>query len=167
MSGDFRRGYVDAKFYEEQELSRIQNELYNELCIDDYSIDTPHITIYPCFNIKKGNEPSLISLVDEHINLEGKTVKITGVDLWPSEDNPRVILLNVNLDINDEREVIKTYINNNDGTTIGRLSPTHISLLKSDSMRHIDDEDKKFISDIISDIKYPTEVTIKYVDVVF
>jgi 2'-5' RNA ligase len=90
----------------------------------------PHITLIPPFTVQPGHEKDVQDIVSQ-LDVRGKKVKVTGINLYEDIEQPYVVMLSVNVDLEDEREELMEklpqYAN---GKIIEPVSP-HITLFKT------------------------------------
>lgn len=93
---------------------------------------TPHITLHSGFNIP----PESCGVVEECLSeysFEGRTVSVTGLSVWPTPQNPVVVLADVDLDIELVQESIRDCVQQVGGEEGSEPAPAHITLLKRDA----------------------------------
>lgn len=90
----------------------------------------PHITLIPPFTVKPGHEKEVQNIVSQ-LNVRGKNVKVTGIDLYEDIDQPYVVMLPVDVDLEEERkELMEKLPPHAEGNIIEPVSP-HITLFKT------------------------------------
>jgi 2'-5' RNA ligase len=125
------RAYISAKLEHDLRLRSLRDRLYN--CIDGskyYRKIDPHITVIPPFNIKDGHEEEVQELVDKS-SLTGKEVVINSLAVWENISKPYVVMLNISIDMEEERERL---LDGLEGMTVNDIPQPvrpHITLFKT------------------------------------
>lgn len=112
-----------------------------------YSKVSPHITVVPPFSLKDENREEVTKLAKQ-TGLEGKRVKINGLSVYSNIHNPLVLMLDIDVDMNGEREHLISQIKDYTNGSIKDPVDPHITLMKV----------KGRSKDLAEDIQIPNEV---------
>lgn len=157
---------IEATLSDEERIKQIRDELYDSLpgTENHYHKLDPHLTILPPFQVDSETAHKVRELNTEQ-SFEGESVQIHGASVWPSLNNPRVLLLDVSVSFTEQRDTIYEYLKNIDTTFKYDPVPFHISLFKCDNGYVIPDEFKSLIQSEIIEHRDSWQTTIKYSDV--
>jgi 2'-5' RNA ligase len=89
----------------------------------------PHITIMPEFAIPSIEFHELTQVVSS-LNLESRIIPITGIGVYPSAQYPRVILLDIDIDLNHERRKLTETITELGGMIYTDPVNPHVTLFQ-------------------------------------
>lgn len=157
---------IEATLEDSKRITNIRDELYNELpgTENHYHKLEPHLTVIPPFRVSTEIAHDIRELNAEQ-EFETEPVNIHGASVWPSLNNPRVLLLDVSVNFQQKRDTIYTYLKENDAEFKYEPVPFHISLFKCDNGYVIPDEFKQLIQDEIAKHRDTWTTEIKYSDV--
>ena len=153
--------YPDAA----EEIHTIRDTLRYELALDNYAPSNAHITIFPLVRVKRSDIP-LIEGTVRMLGLVGRPVTIQGAGIWPTLKNPRVLLLDCDINLQNERRQLQSLFECLGVDTPRNPTPPHITLLKTESARSMEDTTKERLVRRIREHRNTWETTIKYVDIV-
>lgn len=157
--------YIEAKLANSSRIKRIRDDLYNKfLESDKYRKVEPHITIIPQFNIPRENVCEIHSLIS-NMDLEHMTVDINGLSIWPSLKNPRVVLLDVEVNLDQARKTIRKALENYKAELLNEPVDAHITLFKTDNGYDLSTEATDQLQELIWNNRTQWTTHIKYVDV--
>lgn len=161
--------YIEAKLTDQNKIENIRDNLFNKFIESNkYKIVEPHITIIPPFILPKRNLDLLKKTVQE-TDLKGAKVTINGLSVWPSLQNPRVILFDVNVHRNMSkiRNNLLNRLKQLDSNVKYKPVPTHITLFKSENGYEIKESTKDQIQNLIWENRKSGKwnTTINYIDI--
>lgn len=146
-------------------IHTLRDEILYENGLDEYTKSGAHITLYPLFRVQRKQIPKIRSVVNQ-LGIAGRKIQFTGLETWPSRDNPRIIQLGCDFDVTEERQQISDYLESVDSILGREPVPTHLTLLENNDSSHLDEEVKDRIQSEVEDRTEEWETRIKYVDVV-
>lgn len=166
---DIVQAYVAAYPADVTRIHELRDNLRHQVHLNDtYAPSEAHITVFPLFSIGRDHLPVVRSAV-RTLGLSGRPIRLAGLGVWPSFDNPRVILLNCDVNLGTERQQLKSLLQTCDSVSGLRTpTPPHITLLKTGSARNLSTQQKQSLQQFIAKNTQTStwETTIKYVDVV-
>lgn len=158
--------YVSASISDEIAVHKLRDKLYERVGLGtEYRLSDAHITILPSFEIPRDYTHALDKKLAE-LDLEGRTVEIHGVGIWPNVQNPRVVLLDCTIDLSDEREELLDVLRDIGVRDLPEPVKPHITLFKCDNGYILEDERRKKILEEVAMNRESWETTIQYVDLV-
>lgn len=125
------RAYISAKIENELEVKKQRDTLWLVTGAHRYykKVD-PHITIIPPFTVKEGHEKDVESVVSK-LNMIGKSVNVTDFNLYEDIQEPYVVMLSVDVDLQNERNVLMNELApHTKGNIVEPVAP-HITLFKT------------------------------------
>jgi 2'-5' RNA ligase len=121
-------------------VANVREDLF-ELVVGEAPYQTesyPHVTVLPKIELP----PDAVEPFREAVlncTLTEQPVVVTGTRLWPDEEDPRVVMLAVNVPgLDDLRERLLELVDDLGGTVINEPHRPHITLIKADD-EHFDD----------------------------
>lgn len=164
-STDRKPRYVEAKLEHSSRIKQIRDGIYNEfMASDKYRKIEPHITIIPPFYIPEDNIHEIHQLIN-NITLDDPTVQVKGASVWQSLNNPRVVLLDVDVDLSQVRTTIQQALKTYDADLIHEPVNAHITLFKCDNGYTIDQTSTDQLRELIWKHRDQWETEITYLDV--
>lgn len=148
------RAYIKAELKDRSWLTLLRDSVYSSVNAPRYYKKVnPHITIIPPFKI--GDEK--LDIVEQSIDksdLDGKDVHIKSLSVWKNIMEPRVVMLDVDVDLSSSRDMLLNVLGENSATIYSDPVDPHITLMKLyDNMEvfHISRYIKEAIQDQIID----------------
>jgi 2'-5' RNA ligase len=158
--------YVSASLADEAAIHRLRDELYQRIGLGtDYRMSEAHLTIIPSFVIPDDCAHAVQKKLAE-LDIEGRTIEIKGVGIWPNVQNPRVVLLDCDIDIENEREELLDVLRGAGVKDLPAPVKPHITLFKCDNGYILDPERRERIIQEVAANREQWETTIQYVDLV-
>ena len=158
------RAFIEAKVSEDGEIASLRDDLYTEIdASSKYRKSEPHLTILPPFTIDKSHAHRVNQLLEES-GLIGRDIPVRGVSVWPSVQNPRVVLLDTPIDIEKERQTLMQKLRDLGAVEMNQPVYPHITLFKTDNGYEIPSPMKGRIQRAVWDNREKWETEIKYVD---
>lgn len=162
---DTQTRYIEAKLANSSRIKRIRDNIYNKfLESDKYRKVEPHLTIIPPFNIPKDNVSDIHEVVS-NIDIKHMSIDINGVSVWPSLQNPRVVLLDVEAELSQARETLKKALENYKAELINEPVNAHITLFKTDNGHDLSPEGISQLQELIWENRNHWSTQIQYVDI--
>lgn len=121
-------------------ISTIQDTIYNAAPQNEYiKPETPHLTLHRGFEIPETERDTIETTVN-NLALEGTTVPITHIKLWPSLNKPLIAALDIDSDFSftDELDALDDAITNVGGDILHERAPPHITLIRAGLERDLD-----------------------------
>lgn len=160
------RGYIEAKLADETAITHLRDRLYERTgAATNFRRIPPHLTLIPPFTIDETQVDQVNRLL-ETSPLHGRTIPITGVGVWPSIVNPRVVLLTTPVDIEQERSRLATALEELGARDCEAPVRPHITLFKTDNGYTVSPSVKQSIHRAIGDNRFQWETTAAYIDFV-
>lgn len=132
--------WVHAAVGDTENVASVREDLL-EIVIGEAPYQTesyPHVTILPKIELP----PNTVETFREAVlngELTEHPVVVTGTRIWPSENDPRVIMLSVNVPgLEDYRTRLLDLVNDLGGEVVNEPHKPHITLIKVDD-EHFDD----------------------------
>lgn len=158
------RAYIEAKVSDVECITELRDSLYDQTGASTaYRKSQPHLTILPPFTIDKNEIPRVNELLEES-GLVGRDIPITGVGVWPSIKNPRVVLLNSPINLKKNRQSLTENLRELGAVNMEDPVRPHITLFKTDNGYTIDEHVKKSIQKSVWDNRTEWKTEVKYVD---
>lgn len=121
--------YLDVSH--QDRIRQIRDIVYTAVGNEQYACEeNPHITLHRGFQVPNEelsyflNDAPGDSLIDE-------TVTVTGIKLWPTINNPHVVMLDVDVDLEPTSSKLNTEIQDRGGTAFHDSVPPHLTLFKT------------------------------------
>ena len=165
QDAEYVQVYVAAYPDAAEEIHTIRDTLRYELALDNYAPSNAHITVFPLVRVKRSDIPVIEATV-RMLGLVGRPITIQGAGIWPNLKNPRVLLLDCDINLQSERQQLKSLFECLDVDTPRSPTPPHITLLKTESARSMDSTTKENLVQRIGEHRNTWKTTIKYVDIV-
>lgn len=125
------RAYISAKPDNTIWIKSLREELFRiREAPNYYQRKNPHITIVPPFSLNEDNVSDLKRAIDK-VDLQGREISINGLSTYSNIHNPSVVMLNIDVDIEDEREMLMEEASQYANGNIPDPVNPHITLLKS------------------------------------
>lgn len=158
--------YIEAKLSNSEEIISLRDEIYQYMPQKSsyYKVD-PHITIIPKFSINCSFQDQLNKTIS-NLNMTETEITCHGLSVWPSLHNPRVILIDVSWNIEDERANLLNVIQECGGKVYHNPVSTHITLFKSQSNISLVDFEQEELQNLIAENRENWKTTVQYVDLV-
>lgn len=158
------RAFIEAKLAGDERIKDLRDTLYNQTgAFNSYRKSDPHITIIPPFSIDK-THVGKVSRIIEETGLIGRRIPISGVGVWPSIQNPRVVLLTLPVEFSQARQTLLRKLQQMGAVDIEEPVRPHITLFKTDNGYEVKPHVKEAIQRTIWDNRDSWETEIKYVD---
>jgi 2'-5' RNA ligase len=158
--------YISASLADEAAIHRLRDELYQRIGLGtDYRLSEAHLTIIPSFIISEDCAHAVDKKLAE-LDLRGRRIKINGVGIWPNIQNPRVILLDCDIDLEDERTALLDVLERSGVKEMPVPVKPHITLFKCDNGYILDPDIREQILQEVAANRDQWETTIQYVDLV-
>lgn len=158
--------YVSASLADEAAIHRLRDELYQRIGLGtDYRLSEAHLTILPSFVIPSDCAHAVQKKLAE-LDIEGREVKIKGVGIWPNIQNPRVVLLDCDIDLEQDRAELLDVLRSVGVKDLPVPVKPHITLFKCDNGYILDPERRERILQEVAKNRTSWETTIQYVDLV-
>ena len=124
--------FIEAKLASEPRIKYIRDLLYKRIgSPSEYTLSNPHITIVPPFRFDSSSTREVSRIIDS-ASLEETAVPVKGVSVWPSINNPRVVLLDTPVDLVHPRRKILKQLEKIGATWSEPPVNPHITLFKTD-----------------------------------
>lgn len=160
-----QRRYIEAKLSKEDKIIEIRDDLFERLPVKNkYRKSDPHITIIPPFTIPESHVHDIHRDVEE-LNFEGTTVTVNGASVWPSLQNPRVVLLDVSVDLDPIRDKLMNSLEEYEADLEQEPVNAHITLFQCDNGYTIPETAKDYLQECIMDYRESWELEIQYIDI--
>ena len=158
-------GYIDLKVRNSECIKEVRDEVYFQsgAHIEGYCIKEPHITIIPPFSIPRSQAQAVEELVSSS-QLIGEEVIFTGMGVWPSIRNPRVVLLTTSLSLREERERLMTNLARLGASFNTRPVKPHLTLFKIDNGFEVETAVKHRLRQCIFEQRGFWSDTVEFVD---
>lgn len=112
-------------------IQQVRDIIYTAVGNTTYSLtNNPHITLHRGFQIPD-HELSYFLTDAPGRALIGETVTVTGIKLWPSIDEPHVVMLDIDVDLEPVKSQLNTEISNRGGTAFHDPVPPHLTLFQT------------------------------------
>lgn len=159
------RAYIEAKLSDERAIARLRDDIFEQTgaSAEEYRRSEPHLTILPPFTIDASKSHLVDDLIEES-GLLDRPIPVEGVGVWPSLNNPRVILLDTPVDIKAEREQLMEDLRDLGATDFKEPVCPHITLFKTDNGYEVSDFVTDRIREAIWDNRESWTTSIEYVD---
>lgn len=147
-------------------IRQLRDILNAALNTDTYQLETdPHITLHRGFQIPSQNILPFLEFI-KTIDLVDTTIQVTGVKVWPSVNDPHVVMLDLGLELDDYHATLSDMIAEHGGTEFHDPVPPHITLLRAGLAKDLedwdgltqDDQDRLFTTQ--NALQFPWELTI-------
>jgi len=135
------RVYISAKPDKYLYVKSLRDELWR--IVDaryDYMKKDPHLTVVPPFSIDDDKTDEVDEIVS-NMRLKGKEIEVNGLSVYKNIHRPRVVMLDINVDIENEREQLKNELKGITNSKIRDPVEPHITLFKT-SVNSSDVSDK-------------------------
>jgi len=124
------RAYIGASLEDDLRLRGLRDEIYNSIGSPrNYKKKTPHITVIPPFSVESEHKDNIRELVNSS-SLPGEAVRCRNLAVWKNINVPRVVMLNVGVNIDDERHIIKSGLKQIGVENVPDPVDPHITLFK-------------------------------------
>jgi len=124
------RAYIGASLEDDLRLRGLRDEIYNSINSPrHYKKKTPHITIIPAFSVDPEHRDRVEELVHSS-SLPGTPVRCENLAVWKNISVPRVVMLNVDVNIEDERHIMMSGLREIGVDNIPDPVSPHITLFK-------------------------------------
>lgn len=156
--------YIEAKVADDDAIKRLRDDLFSVTQPDsDFRRKDPHVTIIPPFTIDAKDIPKVDDILSES-PLLGEPLPIAGVGIWPSVQNPRVVLLDVDIDLEEERERLLSKLRDLGAVDIAEPVNPHITLFKTDCGYSLSERERRDIQRMVANNRDSWETEIEYID---
>lgn len=161
--------YIEAKLSHSNRIRQLRDKLFEKfIASNKYRKVEPHITILPPFTIPQQKVHPLTQKLDT-LPLKETPVTINGLSVWPSLNNPRVILLDVTvaLDLSYYRKELLDILHTAGAKIKHEPVSAHITLFKADNGHEIKESSKDQLREFIwaNREQGPWSTTIEYIDI--
>lgn len=125
------RVYISAKPDKYLYVKSLRDELWR--IVDaryDYMKSDPHITVIPPFSIDDDKTDQVDEIISG-LRLKGQDVKVNGLSVYKNIHRPRVVMLDIEVDMESEREYLKKELKKLTDSNIRDPVNPHITLFKT------------------------------------
>lgn len=146
--------YITSHLENEQRIKRLRNDLWGVVDMSSHYMKVdPHITVIPPFRYPEGVEDDIRDMTEDS-PLVGRDVDVHRIGVYKNIHKPFVVLLDVSVDMEDEREKLyEELLQLSEGKIPEPVRP-HITLFKTKGWwSDIDEQTKKVIQ---NEIRYRT-----------
>lgn len=152
-------------------IRQVREIFYNAVGNDAYTTeDNPHITFHRGFQILDSELSYFLNdaLGDELIDIP---VTVTGIKLWPSIDEPHVVMLDVDVDLEPVKSRFNAEIEDRGGKSFHDPVPPHLTLFQTGLQHEIGeypvftDQERDRLFALKNAFKFPWELTVTAVTV--
>lgn len=125
------RAYISAKLQDEMWIRRLRDDLYSLTGARLYYRKVnPHITVIPPFTFDGQKENEVRELVND-CPLKGRDVNVNGLSVWKNIDEPFVVMLDVDVEMQDVRDRMMTKLRNGLSANVSEPVDPHVTLFKT------------------------------------
>lgn len=157
--------YISAKLADPGKIHRIRDDLYSCVGTNQYDLQDAHLTIIPSFELPVDEAPRIDKKLSQ-LNLPGQRVTINGVGVWPTIHNPRVVLLDCDVDLSETRATLLDALDQSNARDVPSPVPPHVTLFKCDNGHNIDEATKRTIQHELTSFRDTWETEIRFVDLI-
>lgn len=159
---------VRASIGDEQSVRSIRDSLFTLCSRDKYRKIDPHITLIPPFELEDTEKYTQLNEYIDTLNTENLTFTVNGASVYPSLNNPRVVLLDITPSdkLKQVREKVLNWIQQQNVTFWYEPTPLHITLFKCDNGYTLAEDKKEFLQRSIWNQRESWTDTIEYIDLI-
>ena len=142
---------VSGQLCMEEKIVTLRDKLFQICPRSKYRLIDPHITIVPPFSVDSEGESRIREIIDSYVEQKLEVV-VEGVGVYPSLDNPRVVLLDVTASetVHQLREELVSFIAERDIEFRYEPTPFHVTLFKCDNGYTLADDRKQLLQNRVS-----------------